>query len=137
MEITIKLDATPALLNAINALAVAYASNIQPPIPAAAGQVALEPQIPKAEVPKAEIPQVEIPQVEIPQVEIPQAQVSQATQAETISLETFRKTIGDKSRVSAANKEKVKAVLTAHGYAKVTQVPPEERESIMAELEAI
>ena len=110
MDITIRFDATPELLRTINSLSDAITR-------LAAGQTAT-----------AESANTEQPAEPEPEP---------AAETEIISLEVFRKAIGEKSRADATNKERIKGILKAHGYEKTTDVKPEDRKVIMDEAAAI
>jgi len=111
MDFTIRIDVTPELLNAINRMADAVIRLI-----AAPAIIVKQEAEPVAE---------------------PAPQAEPAAETESISLEIFRKSLGEISRRSPAVKEQVKGILKTHGYDKAVDVRPEDRRMIMDEVAAL
>jgi len=137
MEITITLNASPAFLNAINRLADALTPlATTTPKPAAEMPGVTDPK-PTQKPPVANVLDFEQPtgsNKEPEEVPDRASDVPQEEACEIMPLEDFRKAVGEKAR---RNKDAVSRILNAHGYSKVPEVKPEERQKIVLELEAV
>ena len=124
MDITIKIEA-PALVDAINALAVALAGNIELLLDGPGSRSTAEAPLTKAEVEEQVNQEGTISGESAPQ----------KTEQPTFSLEQVRAKLADLSR--GGKQAEVKALLGKFGVKKLTEVPEEKYPELMKEAEAI
>ncbi|MEN6391055.1 MAG: hypothetical protein ABFD04_11620 [Syntrophomonas sp.] len=124
MDITIKIEA-PALVDAINTLAVAFAGNIELLLDGPGARIKAEAPLTKAEI-KEQVDQENA---------ISGESAPKKTEASTFTLEQVRAKLADLSR--GGKQAEVKALLNKLGAKKLTEVPEEKYPELMKEAEAI
>lgn len=125
MDITIKIEA-PALVDAINALAVAIAGNIELLLDGPGARASAQDKAPKAEPDKAKSDDKKVTKPET---------TSESEKQPTYTLEQVRAKLADLAR--AGKQTEVKALLNKLGAKKLTEVPKEKYPELMKEAEAI
>ena len=124
MDITIKIEA-PALVDAINALAVAIAGNIELLLDGPGSRSTAEAPLTKAEI-KEQVNQENA---------ISGESAPKKTEKPAFTLEQVRAKLADLSR--SGKQAEVKALLNKLGAKKLTEVPEEKYPELMREAEVI